>query len=108
SKIGGPGKLVQIDETKVGHRKCHRGQWVFGGIEEAGWKVVFVAVPDRTGNTLLPIIKESSVIVSYCWRSYSKLEEEGYNQQPVNHSEEFVNEQGWHTNKIEGHWRLLK
>ena len=36
---GGPGKLVQIDESKVGQRKYHRGhvvegQWVFGGIEE--------------------------------------------------------------------------
>ena len=38
-KIGGSGKLVQIDENKIGKRKYHRGhvvegQWVFGGIEE--------------------------------------------------------------------------
>ena len=38
-KIRGPGKTVQIDESKVGKRKYHRvhrveGQWVFGGIEE--------------------------------------------------------------------------
>ena len=38
-QIGGPGKIVQIDESKFGKRKCHRGhrvegQWVFGGIEE--------------------------------------------------------------------------
>ena len=38
-KIGGPGKRVQIDESKFGKRKYHRGhrvegQWVFGGIEE--------------------------------------------------------------------------
>ena len=38
-KIGGPGKTVQIDESKFGKRKYHRGhkvegQWVFGGIEE--------------------------------------------------------------------------
>ncbi|CAB4040103.1 Hypothetical predicted protein, partial [Paramuricea clavata] len=34
--IGGPGKIVQIDESKFGKRKYHRGhrvegQWVFGG-----------------------------------------------------------------------------
>ena len=42
-KIGGPGKLVQIDESKIGKRKYHRGhvvegQWVFGGIEEESRK----------------------------------------------------------------------
>ena len=38
-KIGSPGKIVQIDESKFGKRKYHRGhrvegQWVFGGIKE--------------------------------------------------------------------------
>jgi len=38
-KIGGEGKVVQIDESLFGKRKYHRGhhvegQWVFGGIEE--------------------------------------------------------------------------
>ena len=37
-KIGGPGKTVEIDESKFGKRKYHRGKrvegvWVFGGIE---------------------------------------------------------------------------
>ena len=37
NKIGGPGKRVQIDESKFGKRKYHRGhrvdgQWVFGGM----------------------------------------------------------------------------
>ncbi|KAJ8050775.1 hypothetical protein HOLleu_04103 [Holothuria leucospilota] len=38
-KLGGENKRVQIDESKIGKRKYHRGhrvegQWVFGGIEE--------------------------------------------------------------------------
>jgi hypothetical protein len=43
-KIGGPGKVVEIDESKFGRRKHHRGhpvkgQWVFGGVErESGNK----------------------------------------------------------------------
>ena len=37
--LEGDGKTVQIDESKIGKRKYHRGhivegQWVFGGIEE--------------------------------------------------------------------------
>ena len=38
AKIGGPGKTVEIDESKFGKRKYHKGRrkdgvWVFGGIE---------------------------------------------------------------------------
>lgn len=37
-KLGGPGKIVEIDETKIGHQKYNRsriitGHWLFGGIE---------------------------------------------------------------------------
>ena len=36
-KIGGPGKIVEIDESKIGKRKFNRGhfvegQWVFGRV----------------------------------------------------------------------------
>jgi len=37
-QLGGPNKTVEIDESKFGRRKYHRGhsdkgQWVFGGVE---------------------------------------------------------------------------
>lgn len=43
-QIGGPGIIVQIDESKIGKRKYHKGhrvegQWVFGGIEEGAGSV---------------------------------------------------------------------
>ena len=38
---------------------------------------------------------------------YINLEKYGYKHKTVNHSKEFVNEEGDNTNKIEGHWRQL-
>ena len=116
-EIGGPGKTVQIHQSKVGKRKYHRGhrvegQWVFGGIEEESRKCFLVPVEDRSEATLLPIIKEwiapGTLIVSDCWKSYSKLSENGYLHETVDHSKEFVNSKGFNTNKQEGHWRHMK
>jgi transposase-like protein len=115
--IGGPGKIVQIDESKFGKRKYHHGhrvegQWVFGGIEEESRRSFMVAVEKRDESTLLPIIErhiaKGSIIVSDCWKAYINLEKHGYEHRLVNHSKEFVNNDGDHTNKIEGHWRQVK
>ncbi len=87
NKIGGPGKTVQIDESKFGKRKYHRGhkvegQWVFGGIEEESRRSFMVAVEKRDEKTLLPLIQrhiaEGSTIVSDCWKAYVNLEKHGY------------------------------
>ena len=116
-KLGGEGKIVQIDESKFGKRKYHRGhhvegQWVFGGIEENSRKCFLVAVEKRDEATLLPIIQKwiapGTIIVSDCWKAYCNLEKHGYEHRTVNHSVEFVNDDGDHTNKIEGHWRQAK
>ena len=55
-RLGGPGKVVQIDESKIAKRKYHRGhvvegQWVFGGIEQDSRKCFVVTVEDRTEAT---------------------------------------------------------
>lgn len=52
TKLGGPGRTVEIDESKFGRRKYHRGhkvegQWVFGGIERETGRVFMVPVEDR-------------------------------------------------------------
>ena len=61
--IGGPGKIVEIDESKFGKRKYNRGKrvdgvWVFGGIEQGSNRMFMTAVEDRSTATLLPIIKK--------------------------------------------------
>ncbi|XP_074655648.1 uncharacterized protein LOC141909161 [Tubulanus polymorphus] len=98
--IGGPGKVVVIDESKFGKRKFNRGrcvdgQWVFGGIERGNNKNVFmVSVDKRDSDTLIPIIEKwilpGTTIMSDCWEAYSCLNQRGFEHLTVNHSVTFV------------------
>ena len=115
--LGGPGKTVQIDESKIGKRKYNKGhrvegQRVFGGIEEDSRNSFIIAVDKRDETTLMPLIKywikSGTKIVSDCWKAYSKIEENGYKHEEVNHWKEYLNKDGFHMNKIEGHWRQMK
>lgn len=117
-KIGGLGKIVEIDESKFGKRKYHRGhhiegQWVFGGYERGTGRVFMVVVEDRKATTLVPLIErwieKGTTIISDCWKAYDKLDKEGYQHLTVNHSILFKNpETGAHTNAIESSWRHAK
>ena len=62
-KIGGPGKFVQIDESKIDwikkyHRSHVEGQWVFSGIEKDSCRCFIATVEDRKEETLLNLIKQ--------------------------------------------------
>ena len=103
-KIGGEGKVVQIDESKFGKRKYHKGhhvegQWVFGGVESDSRKCFLIAVEKRDEATLLTIIEKwielGKVIISDCWKAYcnllnSLIEKYGYRHFTVNHSKELA------------------
>jgi transposase-like protein len=116
--IGGEGKVVEIDKSKFGKRKYHRGhyvkgQWVFDGIERGTGRTFLVAVHDRSAETLIDIIKQwilpGTTVISDCWAAYSSLREEGCTHFTVNHSIEFVNDtNGAHTNTIESTWKHIK
>ena len=50
-KVGGPGKIVKIDKSKIGKIKFKRGhfvegQWVFGGVERDSERCFIVAIQD--------------------------------------------------------------
>lgn len=116
--IGGPGKIIEIDESKFGKRKYHKGhhvegQWVFGGIERGSGKCFLVPVEKRDRKTLIPIIEawieKGSIIMSDYWRAYDVLGEIGYEHLKVNHSIEFKNSKnGACTNAIEATWNAAK
>lgn len=117
--IGGPGTIVEIDESKFGKRKYHWGRvvpgcWVFGRIQRDNPKNVFmVTVEKRDEATLLPIIRKfirpGTTIISDCWKAYTNLERNGYMHLTVNHLTNFVEQDtGAHTNLMEGSWHLAK
>ena len=116
-KIRGEGKVVQIEESKIGKQKYHRGhhfegQWVFGRIESDSRKCFLRAMEKRDDATLLPIIEKQielgALKISECWKGYCTLEKYGYRHFMVNHSKQFLNAAGQTTNKMEGHWRQVK
>ena len=117
--IGGNGVEVEIDESKFGKRKYHKGcrvegQWVFGGCEKYNKSKIFmIPVSKRDCKTLIPIIQKwilpGLIIHSDCWKAYNQLEKLGYKHVTVNHSKEFYNESNAAcTNTIESVWGHAK
>ena len=53
---------------------------------------------------------EGTIVISDCWKAYSRLQDEGWQHYQVNHSIQFVDPSNpmVHTNSIEGTWRLAK
>ena len=117
-KIGGPGLTVEIDESKFGKNKYHKGrymegQWIFGGICRETKDFFVVPVPKRDSLTLIPVIlskiAEGSTIISDCWRSYNVLSELDYTHLTVNHQYNFVDPDTLaHTQNIESLWWQIK
>jgi hypothetical protein len=60
-RIGGPGTIVEIDETLFGRRQYSRGRvqtdvWVFSGVERGSGRTFLVPVPSRSTDTLTAVI----------------------------------------------------
>jgi transposase-like protein len=118
-KIGGPGTIVQIDESKFGRRKYNRGRhtdghWVLDMIENGSDDLRLILCPcnKRAVEELVPIIREhiaeGTEIHTDCWKAYNGLEGLGYIHKRVNHSDPdnpFIAPDGTHTNRIEAQWR---
>ena len=117
--IGGPGKEVEIDESKFGKRKYNRGRaveghWVFGGMERGGGDRFLVEVAKRDAATFLPIIAQyvrpGTVVYSDEWAACHQLATTTGNVHLiVNHSLHFVDPlTGAHTQGVEGMWSACK
>ncbi|QQP54541.1 Putative LOC101846883 [Caligus rogercresseyi] len=117
--LGGPGRIVEIDESKFGNRKYNRGRvidghWVFGGVERGpGGACFLLEVEDRSVGTLLPMITDriaqGSTIMSDGFATYRRISDLGYNHLTVIHKRNFVDPlTGAHTQSIESLWAQVK
>ena len=120
-QLGGPGIVLELDESCFSHKpKHHRGRvprkpmWVFG-IADTSFKpaIGFMEiVENRNSETLLPIIQSvarpGSIIHTDEWRSYRGIQRMGYAHKTVNHSINFVEPDGTHTQTIESYWNRKK
>lgn len=117
NKIGGPGHVVEIDETKL--CKIHiehngvRHVWAIGCIDRTTHDVRVQVLPDRREITLTGMVRRhvcvDSIVHTDGWLGYSALARNGYNHLRVNHRFNFVNpHNGAHIQTIERFWREMK
>ena len=122
-KIGGVGMTVEVDESMLFRRKNHIGRllrnemegcWIVGGICRETGEGFAVHVPNRSAETLLPILIEhiepGTRVITDMWRSYRSLSQHGFIHDTVNHSLKFVdpNDSSIHTNTVERQWKSIK
>jgi transposase-like protein len=110
-KIGSPKKTLEMEESKFGRRKYHRGHpvkghWVFGGVERESSKTFLIPVPDGNADTLMAVIdtwiEPGTTVITDCRGAYRNLDVEGYMHRTVNHSIGVVDERtGTNTNTVE-------
>jgi hypothetical protein len=120
--IGGPGCVVELDETMVVKRKYNRGRvlaagWLFGGIErreDGQFKCFMRLIYNRSGDHLKFLIRQhvalGTHIITDGWSGYTGLAEMGYQHSVIIHEENFVSADNpeIHTQRIESTWSSLK
>jgi ISXO2-like transposase domain len=118
-KIGGPGITIELDESKFGKNKYHKGHkvkgaWIFGMVERTKERrIVLVPVDFRDKKTLedilLTYVHKESIVISDCWKAYNELKNNFAQHLTVNHKKNFKDPiTGVHTNTIEGNWSGIK
>ncbi len=110
--------IVEVDESLYGGKAHGKRGWgaenktcLFGMIERNG-RVKIQIVPDRTADTLIPIINENVesgiTIYSDQYKGYNELRQLGFVHDSVNHSRYQWRKGNCYTNSIEGFWSNLK
>ncbi|XP_047518895.1 uncharacterized protein LOC125058781 [Pieris napi] len=86
-KIGGPGKVVQIDVSKFGKRKINRGRhieghWVIGMTEGKDLRLEVSQDNIESAEVLVPLIQKhvevGTTIHTNFWKVYDCLSQHGY------------------------------
>ncbi|KCZ78048.1 hypothetical protein H311_00932 [Anncaliia algerae PRA109] len=122
NKLGGPGVVVQIDETMLNFKsKSHRGRSPNNRTDALcivecsnGIRKAFATcINDKKASTIIPIITRQVAANSKIWtdehRSYRSLFELGFNHGSVCHKYEFINSlNGVNTQAVESFNNCIK
>ena len=119
ARIGGLGKVVEIDETLVGgskrkgRRMSRSGKATVMGMLERDGVVLTTVVPNNRKHSLLPEITEhvepGSIIHTDELASYKSIPALGFEHHTVSHlSGRYVGPTGGHVQGIENFWGQLK
>ena len=118
--LGGPGEVVEIDETLVGGVVRGKGSGpqlqnksIVLGMLERGGELVTRVVPNRREHSMRPFIQyhvlPGTSVHTDEHSSFQNLGECGYRHSRVNHkAHEYVGAGGCSVNGIEGFWAMLK
>lgn len=115
ASIGGPGRLVEVDEVLLRHTRSpgrgpHDAAIIMGMACEG--EVITGIIANRTRQTLheniLRRVRPGSTIVTDCWHAYRGLDIYGFKHIAVNHSVGFFNEGGFSTCQIDSYWATLR
>lgn len=114
--VGGPGKIVEADETFIGGKDTKEegdDKAVVLGMVERGGDVVARHIQDRSARNIGPnvtkYVKPGSRLHTDDWTGYQVLtERHGYEVETVNHSAKEYVRGDVHTNSIEGFWANVK
>jgi transposase len=118
--LGGPGEIVEIDETSIGgHAHGTDGGRYAGdkhvvlGMLEKGGELITRVVPNVKMHSLVPVVQEHVLpgthIHTDALPSYQHLGKLGYQHSKVRHQwKEWVGSEGQTVNHIEGFWNILK
>ena len=113
--LGGPGKMVFVDETFIKYLSDRgsgptKGAWVMG--MSCGGKVLSGVIPNRKAETLKKAIERfvepDSIIVTDQLAGYRWLKSAGWQHLSINHSKSFSDFEGFNTTQIEKYWGHLK
>ena len=123
-RIGGIGRIVQIDESVIYRAKHHRGhalfeqkKWMFGMYDVESKIGLILFVRDRSAATLLSLITThimpGTEIHSDQWGAYQGISQlpvfPPFIHRTVNHSLHFVDPiSGVHTNNVKAFWCAVK